>query len=118
VLLSLLLCLAGAGLYLYAQSPQPAQITSTAGESYLIILGTQDRAPTLWAGGIKITGSNLLDMSIWRRGKGDSVNLAKSSFAISTRKISNRVGVSSRERIDRHRRAADNRHHFRRWNYS
>jgi hypothetical protein len=88
----LLLAAGGAGLYLYSQATPPAQIKSTPGESYLIILGAQDKTPTLWAGGIKVTGSNLIDMSVWRRGKGDSVNLPKGSFVLQTRKESGGPG--------------------------
>jgi hypothetical protein len=95
IALLLLLASVSAGIYLYSQSPPPGRITSTPGESYLIILGTQDKAPTLWAGGIKITGSTLLDLSVWRRGKGDSVNVAKSSFVVNTRKLTGVSGNTS-----------------------
>jgi hypothetical protein len=92
--LLLLLAAAVAAFYLYSQSP-PQPITSTPGDSYLIILGTQDKAPTLWAGGIKVTGSTILAMDIWRRGKGDSSNVAKGSFVVNTRKVTGVVGNTS-----------------------
>jgi hypothetical protein len=83
----LLLAGGGAAIFLYSQQPTPpAPVVSPAAESYLIILGTQDKAPTVWNGNIKVTGSTLLGMKVWRQAKGDVIK--GNNWAISTRKVS------------------------------
>ena len=76
---------AGAGIYLYSQqAPSPASVPSPAAESYLIILGAQDKAATVWDGNLKVTGSTVLGMRIWRQAKGDSIK--GNNWILSTRK--------------------------------
>ena len=84
IALSLVLAAAGVGVYLYSQEPQPLTIPMPQVESYLLILGAQDKVGTVWNGSINVTGSTLLGMNIWRQGKSDSV--AGNTWQLSTRR--------------------------------
>ncbi|MCC6390216.1 MAG: hypothetical protein IT167_06415 [Bryobacterales bacterium] len=83
----IVLASAGTAIYLFSQqSPPPGQIPSPQTESYLVILGAQDKAGAVWNGNVKVTGSKLIGLRIWRQAKGDSVKGA--AWTLSTRKVS------------------------------
>jgi hypothetical protein len=73
VSLLVLLAAAGAQIYLRSQPPAPAPIPMPPAESYLVILGAQDKTQTPWNGCLSVTGSTVLATSIWRQSKGDSI---------------------------------------------
>ena len=71
--LLLLLAAGGAQIYLRSQTRPPAPVPMPPAESYLVILGAQDKTQTAWNGCLTVTGSTVLGTSIWRQSKGDAL---------------------------------------------
>ena len=63
---------------------QAATLTSTPSQSYLVILGVGDTAPTAWDGSITATGATILSLRGWRFSGADSIT-GTTSWTMSTR---------------------------------
>ena len=62
-----------------------ATLSSTPSQSFLVILGVGDTAPTSWDGSITATGATILSMQGWRFTGTDAINETANSWKMSTR---------------------------------
>ena len=65
-------------------SPEAAPVSALATQSYLVILGVGDAAPTVWDGSITATGATILSLQGWRFTDTDAI-AGTSSWTMSTR---------------------------------
>src|SRR5579864_4269153 len=87
VLAIVALVLAGKRLLYPRVIPRASTTTLGAAQSYLVILGVNDTAPTNWDGSLTVTGANIQIARGWRFSGTDSLNTASNTttWKISTR---------------------------------
>ena len=61
-----------------------ATLTAPASQSFLIALGVNDTAPTVWDGSITASGATILSLQGWRFSNGDTIN-GTTGWKMSTR---------------------------------
>jgi hypothetical protein len=67
-----------------AVAPLAASLTSPAAQSYLVVLGVGDSAPTPWDGTITVTGATVLSLQGWRFSGTDAIT-GTTGWKLSTR---------------------------------
>jgi hypothetical protein len=65
-------------------TPQAASLTSPAAQAYLIALGVNDAADTVWDGSITVTGATVLSLQGWRFADKDAI-IGTSGWTLSSR---------------------------------